>query len=274
MKLLPSKDLVCTPKGQVQLIAGARSVLDFNQELAENWSAQRQKLWHPANRDGALDEVRRLAGVARLVDLPKPDVRRVGKLQRKGYTIEKLILELAAGIWLPALYFQPAQATGERILYVHGQGKHTDAGPDGAIEQLVLQGHPVLTFDLRGSGETGPGARHYELFTAYLLGKSFVGMRTEDVLVAARYLSELDSGKSAPVRLVAVGDAGPPALHAVALEGHLFSRATLKNSLKSWLPIVRDPTPAGALLHAVNGALRSYDLEDLLVVMRDKVSLE
>src|SRR6185437_5612354 len=110
------------------------------------------------------------------------------------------------------------QEKGERVLYVHGLGKHVDAGPDGPIEQLVHKGCPVLAFDLRGSGETGPGpnkqwgGNYYDLFLAYLLGKSYVGMRAEDVLTAARLFAERGAKKAAPVRLIAVGDAGPAAL--------------------------------------------------------------
>jgi hypothetical protein len=270
IKALPLENLLCTPKGQAQLLEGARSVVDFNQELADHWAPRRKKLWEPDQRDKALAEVRRLAGIAPLADLPKPHARAVGKVERQGYAIEKWILEPGPGLWLPALHFKPMQAKGERILYVHGLGKHSDAGRGGPIEQLVLKGHPVLALDLRGCGETGPaptqrwGGSFPDIFLAYLLGKSFVGMRAEDVLLAARWFAEADTKEPAPIRLIAVGDAGPPALHAAALEKQLFAHVTLRDSLTTWLPTVRDPTPSGQLVHTVHGALRAYDLGDLL----------
>jgi cephalosporin-C deacetylase-like acetyl esterase len=269
LKMLPAADLLCTPRGEVMLLEGARSVVDFNSDLAEQWAAQRKKLWEPDQRSKALAEVRKLAGIAPLKELSRPNVRAVGKVEHPGYTIEKWIIEPGPGLWLPALYFTPKKVTGERVLYVHGQGKLVDAGRDGPIERLALQGHPVLTFDLRGTGETGPapnkqwGGSYSDLFMAYLLGKSFVGMRAEDVLVTARLLAELDTKQPVPVRLIALGDAGPPALHAAALEKQLFSHVVLRGAPTSWLATVRDPTPPGQLVHAVHGALRAYDLTDL-----------
>ncbi len=104
-----------------------------------------------------------------------------------------------------------------------------------------------------------------EYFIAYMLGKSFLGMRTEDVLVTARYLSEGSaSGAPSPLRVVAVGEVGPAALHAVALEPSLFSALTLRRSLVSWSDVVRTPVTKGALVNLVHGALRTYDLPDLI----------
>ena len=231
----------------------------------------RQELWRLENRVKALAEVRRIAGIRALADLPKPSARRVGKIERPGYTIEKIMLDSEPGIWLPALYFQPAKATAPRILYVHGNGKATDAKPGGPIEKLVLQGHPVLAPDIRSCGEIGPqpakewGGSFYEIFMAYKLGKSFVGMRAEDILVCARFLSEAEDTKApAPVHLIAVAEAGPAALHAVTVEKQLFAHLTLRDSMTTWVPTVRDPTLPGQLVQAVHGALQAYDLADLL----------
>jgi hypothetical protein len=270
LKPHPVAELRCSPKGQVQLLPGARTVMDFNMDLVTQYAPARKELWRPENRAKALAEVRRIAGIAPLARLPKPSARRVGKIERSGYTIEKIILDTEPGIWLPVLYFQPAKATAPRILYVHGNGKAMDAKPGGPIEKLVLQGHPVLAADIRSCGEIGPqpakewGGSFYEIFMAYKLGKSFVGMRAEDILVCARFLSEADTKTPAPVHLIAVAEAGPPALHAAAVEKHLFAHVTLRDSMTSWVPTVRDPTLPGQLVQTVHGALQAYDLADLL----------
>ena len=203
--------------------------------------------------------------------MPKPDARRFGKIESPRLTIEKIMSASEPGIWLPVLYFQPAKATAPRILYVHGNGKATDARLGGPIEKLVLQGHPVLAPDIRSCGEIGPqpakewGGSFYEIFMAYKLGKSFVGMRAEDILVCARFLSEAEDTKApAPVHLIAVAEAGPAALHAAAVEKQLFAHLTLAHSMTTWVPTVRDPTLPGQLVQTVHGALQAYDLADLL----------
>jgi hypothetical protein len=244
--------------------------MDFNMDLVDKYAPARQELWRPENRSKALAEVRRIAGIRALTDLHQPSARRVGKIERPGYTIEKIILDSEPGIWLPGLYFQPAKATAPRILYVHGHGKATDARPGGPIEKLVLEGHPVLAPDIRSCGEIGPqpgkewGGSFYEIFMAYKLAKSFIGMRAEDILVCARFLSEADAKAPAPVHLIAVADAGPAALHATTLEKQLFAHLTLRDSMTSWVPTVRDPTLPGQLVQTVHGALQAYDLGDLL----------
>src|SRR5262249_24022879 len=140
LKPHPVAELRCSPKGQVQLLPGARTVMDFNMDLVEKYAPQRQELWRPENRAKVLAEVRQIAGIATLANLPRPSARRVGQIERPGYTIARIILASEPGIWLPALYFQPAKATAGRILYVHGSGKSADASPGGPIEKLVLQG--------------------------------------------------------------------------------------------------------------------------------------
>jgi hypothetical protein len=244
--------------------------MDFNMDLVEKYVSARQELWRPENRAKALAEVRRIAGIRALASLPRPDARRVGKIERPDYTIEKIIFDSEPGIWLPALYFEPEKASASRILYVHGDGKSTDAGPGGPIEKLVLQGHPVLAPDIRSTGEIGPqpakewGGSFYEIFMAYKLGKSMVGMRAEDILVCARFLSEAEAKVPAPVDLIAVAGAGPAALHAAAVEKQLFARLSLRDSLTTWVPTVRDPALPGQLVQTVHGALQAYDLADLL----------
>jgi len=279
---LPADKLQCMPRGQVMLIDGARSVVDLNVELNRKLAGQRAEAWKPANREKTLAEVRRLAGIRGLADLPKPEVSAVGNFERDGYRAEKLDLRPEPGIHLPALLFRPAGAAKRRCLYLNGEGKHVDAQPGGPIEGLVRAGHLVLVVDLRGTGETGPGGggmwggNWNDVFTVYLLGKSFVGMRAEDVLGAARYLAGLEGGdRASGIDIVAIGVAGPPALHAAALEPQLFGNLELKQSLASWSAVVANPGVGGQLGNVIHGALRVYDLPDLVGLLpAEKVKIE
>jgi hypothetical protein len=264
-------ELLCTPEGQVLLMDDARSVADLNIEFDKRLETQRIESWIPANREKTLEEVRRLAGVHALADLPRPAVRNAGTIKRGGYSIEKIVLQPEPDIWLPTLLFNPAKPSGKRVLYLNGKGMHLDEQPDGPIEKLVQQGIVVLAIDLRGTGETGGsnenmwGGNWNDIFLAYLLGKSMVGMRTEDVLVAARFLSEWKQRDNAdPIQLVAEGIAIPPAFHAAALENSLFTSLKLSGACPTWKDIVVDPANTGRLADTIHGALRVYDLPDLV----------
>lgn len=278
----PVADYRCTPRGQIMFLEGARSVVDLNVERNAQLEPQRQKRWQASDRSAGLAEVRSIAGIRPLAELAAPKHTVVGALDRKDYRLDKIVLDAEPGIRMPALLFRPAKASGRRYLYLHGEGKQVDAQPGGPIENLVRAGHLVLTVDVRGVGELGPtgdglwGGNWYDFFTSYLLGKSMVGMRAEDILRCTRFLATWENqGPPARIDLLAIGVVGPPALHAAALEQHLYQSVKLIRSLSSWSDVVRHPDAPGQLINTVHGALRAYDLPDLMAVLpRDMISVE
>ena len=274
--VLNDEQLRCTPEGQVLRLPGARSLVALNREWEARLSAPRRKLWQDPR--AALAEVRRITGIRATTDLPEAEVTLAGKSERAGCTVEKVILKPEAGIWLPALRFEPTQSkrSGGPVLYLHNGGKQVDAAPGGPIERLALTGRTVLAVDLRGFGETihpeGKGdvgallgANSTEATLAYLLGKSLVAMRAEDILACTRYLLKTGVGASQPepVLVIAIGETGVPALHAVALEPQWFSSLKLEHSLDSWVGVVNTAASLKQKSSVVFGALRSYDLPDL-----------
>jgi hypothetical protein len=109
-------------------------------------------------------------------------------------------------------------------------------------------------------------------YYAYLLGRSYVGMRAEDILVCARYAAKHAPGGEAPqVSLSAVGNVGIPALHAVALEPDLFRDGLVSHSLISWSNVIHNRMNKELETCMVHGALEVYDLPNLEEVLSDKV---
>lgn len=266
----------CSPDGQVQLIPGAVSVFQLNREREMELAVLRRAYWQRTPGDEALEEVRRLAGIRRLDQLPLLTADDAGTLPRPGYTIHKQVLHPEPGIRLPALRFVPDAGGRDVVLYLHGEGKQVDSGPDGPIERLVRDGREVLAVDLRGVGETQPakgkwgygplfGADWEEFYMAYMLGRSYLGMRAEEILAIARHLASVpESDAARKVHLVGIGEAGPAALHAAALEPALFTSLELRRSLVSWSNVIRTEAPVNQLVNTVHAALRKYDLPDLL----------
>jgi hypothetical protein len=257
-------------------LPGALSVMDLNAARMEELAGKRRQLWEGSDHKQALSEVRRLAGIRPLAELAKPQAVAQGSVERDGCRIERLLLKIDPMIELPALLFHPAKASGPKVLYLHGEGKHADAASGGPIAKLVAAGSTVLALDLRGTGEIGGGAtgiwggQWEDIFLSYLLGRTMLGMRAEDTLIAARYLAGLPGERNAKsVSLIAQGQAGPPALHAATLELQLFERVTLVDSLSSWQDVTRQSVPRGQLVNVVHGALEKYDLSDLAAVLRN-----
>ena len=275
--VMTDAQLQCTPEGRVSDLPGARSLFDLNREWDQRLAGERRRLWQ--NPAAALAEVRRVSGIRPLADLPQPKVESGRILSRDGYSIQQLVIEPEPGIRLPALKFIPAggAAAAEPVLYLHGDGKQADASAGGPIEKLVLSGRTVLAVDVRGIGETAPapgrdgyrklsGGNSADVSLAGLLAKSFVAMRAEDILVCARYLAGTSAGLNAPARVavVANGETGVAALHAAALEPQLLASLRLERSLTSWSEVVRTPLAKNQNVNTVFGALRAYDLPDLV----------
>jgi cephalosporin-C deacetylase-like acetyl esterase len=278
--VLTDKELQCTPEGQVMRLPGARSVYDLNLDLEKQLAEARKRFWKENSRQAALDEVRRITGIpSTYLAATGGKAEKTGSIERQGYRVDKLVLQPEPGIALPALLFVPHKATGPAVLYVNAAGKEADAGPGGSIEKVVEQGQAVLAVDLRGLGETQAagkdgiakylGPEWTDAFLAYMLDTSYLAMRIRDILFCAEFL-----GKGREVHLVSVGHTGPAALHAAALEPDRFASVTLKNSLRSWSDVVRTPQAKNQWINVVHGALRVYDLPDLLATLpKEKVKV-
>jgi len=286
IELLTDEEAQCTPEGQVLLLPGARSAYDLNEDYENELAKRRAVLWMKEDRTARLDAVRRVAGIRKLDQLPPPEVVRGETSQRTGYRVVKLELRPEEGIVLPATLYAPENNPGGRVVvYVHELGEAGDAAPGGPIEKLVLGGARVLAVELRGTGRSQRtlsrnfreriGLDWQDVSAAYALGRSYVGMRAEDILVAARYAAKhLDGGPAETVDLAAVGHVGVPALHAAALEPALFGSVKLTRTLVSWSNAIHCQMTWGQYVNAVHGALREYDLPNLAGVLGAKLIVE
>ena len=289
------KDLQCTTEGQVLLLPGEKSVFQLNAEIERDLCKKRTATWKSLTAGERRQLVQKTIAGMPPVDVStkgsdqKLSSRSVGVLQRDGYSIEKLVLSPEPGIQLPALAFVPEKPCGQSCLYLHGESMKADAATGGSIEALVKQGQIVLAAELRGIGETEPGhdKRDYgrgrfgrdvqETFLAYLIGRSYVGMRTDDVRSWARFLAVYgtNGGRPNTLHLIAIGEAAIPALHAAALDPELFASVRLINMIPSWAEVVRTPENLNQAANVVHGALKHYDLPDLFELAgAEKVRIE
>jgi dienelactone hydrolase len=266
-----AEQLQCSPKGQVMLLPSERSVFQINAETAAKLKSARESGLGPKT-------VREAVGASESV--AEPDVQVIGKMECEGFSIEKMALRLEKAFQVPALLFVPTKPSGKGILYLHGSSMQANAG---AIEELVKAGNIVLAAELRGIGETETGFRrksfgaglfgrdNLEILTAYLMGKSFVGMRTDDVRSWARVLKT----RSSDVSVIAIGEAAIPVLHAAALQRDAFQTITLRQMIPSWESLVGEEGTFDQTVNMVHGVLRHYDLPDLIqMVGKQRVRIE
>lgn len=281
------EQLRCTPEGLTLLMKGERSVFEINSELELGLRKKRRQIWDKLNVSGRRGLIRETIG---LVKSKRMSSRLVGKVERKAYRIDKFIISPEAGIELSMLVFVPPNPTGQAVIYLHGTSMRTDAAVGGEIEKLMEEGkRMVFAAELRGIGETETGhdKQDYgrgrfgrdvqEIFLAYLIGRSYVGMRTGDVQVLAKFVRTYleTNNQSGNIHLVSQGEAAIPALHAAALSSEDFESVTLKNMIASWAEIVSNPENLNQASSVVHGALKHYDLPDLVdMVGKEKVNIK
>src|SRR5262249_17932384 len=105
---------------------------------------------------------------------------------------------------------------------------------------------------------------HYEsAMTAILIGRPLVGMRAEDISGAVSVLAARPNIDASRIRVHAIGAASVPALYATALDTRIVS-AELEGMLASYEPAIRRRIHRRVFEHITVGALRRYDLPDLI----------
>jgi cephalosporin-C deacetylase-like acetyl esterase len=151
--------------------------------------------------------------------------RTVGKLDRQGYVIEKVIFESQPRYYCTTNFYVPKRAAFPRpgILLTSGHYPLGKADPDNheACLGLVLKGYVALALDPTGQGERSEyfdprsgeplvplcvAQHHYLSRPSWLVGRTLVGYRVFDAIRAVDYLvsrSEVD-----PARIGVMGNSG------------------------------------------------------------------
>ncbi len=273
LKPLPEEQLNATPTGRVLDLKGARTIFELNIERNKSFAARRAENAKPENRQRLLTRVRELIDAKKLADLPEPNVRRSG---------DGFIIESESGIQLPANLTGDASSK-QLAIFLHGNGKRAaiESGEAGRVSrQMKAQ---LLAVDLRGLGETKKAGRPggfdeqfgpdwKDTTTASLLGKTYVGMRTEDIWQIVRAWRKKTGTKNLRPHLIATGEAAIPALHAAALEPDMFGEVHISGSIKSWSQVVETPVVSNQQANLVFGALREYDLPMLRELLGEQLT--
>ena len=270
-------DLQCTPMGQVLALEGARSLFDLYRERADELRRIRGERANDLSEEERRALIRETLGID-LVALAEIEERSVSR-ERSGSGSDfretsETVFVSEPGITIP-------------VVRSHSQA-HDQEWPGLAPVHLVcleeswkplqIPSNPVIPRDwwkgkgelvivnLRDSGFSRTrNWRFYgaDAWIAYLLGDSYLAMRTRDLLSVARKLrAEGELGR--PIHVHAGGEMVPVALHAAALEPDLFASVTLRGGLRRWDELIESRDPVPHLHDVVHGALRHYDLPDLV----------
>jgi len=248
-----------TPNGKVAELQGFHSIYEL---LKDDLKKAREG--RASSRPQA-ETVRRLAGIRPLGDIKAAAVE-ISRQEADGLTVVKTAFQFDGGLLVPTVTFVPNGAAQGPVLLAGDAGR---GAFQGRVEELLAQGTPVMVADLVGAGEIGEvkhrfyGAKNADEEIAvlyYMLGKSLVGVRAEELLALARHL-KVTFG-NAPV-IEASGRMAIPAAHARAVAGNFVAAVKIADAPASWTEVVTESLPY-PYANAVNGALLRYDWPDLL----------
>lgn len=274
---LNQENLRVTPKGDV-LAAGATPIYELIDQRAAQLEGQRRPL--------AGDELRR--AVRRLLGLPKapsgpPHFRVPRPVGVNGQTCARYAIETERDI-RAVLYKRLVQREWGHTLdvetEVHLLLPHLAAEEDLAQDALATGfTGPLYALDVRGLGESQPephgGGGFFQPYGmdymfhghALLFGQSYLGRRVFD---ACRTLDLLKAEGAKTVHLYGRGQGAILALF-VALLRDEVATVTLKNGPVSYREWTQAPLVAWPAANFLLGALRLFDLPDLVRELGDRV---
>jgi hypothetical protein len=230
------------------------------------FSAERKK-FAVLSPEAARKMVREVSTIRSSANLPKLEHHVVESVQENGLKMIRGFFRSKDSYPLASVAYLPANPRKHPVLLLHGEG--VKQGHEKALE-LSKAGHVVVSVEISCTGETR-GSKFSEQFgswktfyMSYLLGRSLVALRAEDLLKLA---ISLDGAgivrKGTKMNLMAIGDAAVPALHAVALEPDLFAQLELSHRRSSWTAMLKESQPKRCFEDIIHGALKVYDLPKL-----------
>ena len=206
-----------------------------------------------------------------------------GRYQREGYSVGKYAIRGEGDYAVPFLLFVPNdnQSKHPALVYLHPQGKATEARPGGEIEKLVQKGYIVAATDVLGIGETKNTAARglTDGYTAVLIGRSVVGIQAGDVVRVVSYLKGRRDIDAAKVGAVAIDEMCLPLVHAAAFEPSISCIALIGSpisyrsiAMNKFYRIGLTKREGQSKEHpyevdfswGIAGVLTAYDLPDLL----------
>jgi len=273
LPLLSPEDLKVTSSGYVTISFNGQTLFSINRDSAiieeKNLNKKRRNLKKFIPE--AVNSAKNISGFKEPKE--KPYSVYMGKFIQKGYFVEKYFIKGEGDYVLPYVVFRPKSSTGKYLLYLNPKGKADSVYINNEIFKYLEAGITVLSPDLLGYGEIGPGSfkgdayidgvSHNFLYASILIGRSLTGILASDVISLAEVIKEKDS--QAEITGLAKQGLSPVLLHAAAFS-KIINGVILCQPYSSFESIVKNRFYKSRFIrNTVPGALTAYDLPDLAV---------
>ncbi len=267
-KLDPPDQLLCTPTGQVADSLGGETVFTLNKARAAEIL--------PPHGPVTTSDIRALTAIAINPGGSARSLTVHRSYSRAGYKLETVSYQSEPGIQIAGLLLTPDRAGRHpAALVVDSRPKEILARAGGDLEDLVQSGYLVLAIQPRGVPEAGPSQRgnilgdYRDAARAYVVGKTLIGMRAEDVIRAVDCLAARPDVDPAAITAIGQGPMGVSVLHAAVLDTRI-GRVVLQQALLSYRLALDHPINRELYDVLVPGVLKKYDLPELVAAIKPR----
>ncbi len=274
----PDEKLWATKTGQVLTgIKNSRSVIDINIQQAKDFENQRKLFWKNNPEKLCVEKVKELINYDERNENKDIKFDDLGEILYKGIKLKKLNLLSRDGFPLPALMYVPENLKKPLpvTIYLNDKGKNNAFETETALSTLIQNERIVFAVDIRGFGETTVDLgemrkslhawndQHQISQTSLYLGYPLIGQRVQDVTDILDHLDTYSIIKKSDIELIGIGHCGPVALHAAVIDERITGLKII-NSIRSFMDIITEPNAKHQFKNVVPGAMKYYDLIDLV----------
>ncbi len=287
LEILTAQELLCTPSGYALKDLGGESGQTLNYREYRRLRPQRT-VPESLEQGRQMAEALRHAVFSRLGLRPPehteaPVARQTRTYTGDGFTGEMLALESTGEPPLPAVFLSPAESAPEApaIVHIAQWGKPVRGDRPSLALEICKGGCPVLSVDVRGTGETdGRDGRHKASAAGWdpdnfardshainvfgLTGRSLDALRALDVLRALAYAHGRAEGR--PLWLVGEELGGMWALLAAACDERVAGVITV-GTLLSYESLLQSPYHEVRGYFWNPGAVADFDLCELSALL-------
>jgi hypothetical protein len=274
------EECLASPTGQVLTsFENERSMFDIIEDCVVKSRSKRDLFAANNSQAKMLEKIKELIGY----DEPRKKIKakHTEVIQENGYQIEKLLLERDEenDFYLPALLFVNDKTRNESsaTIMISENGKNSIMKE--AIEK-VKEGQIVLLVDISNTGELEDKKQFSASLSEYFTpkfplheGKTLLGYRVEDIVIAARFLQEHKLVSKSKIELYSAGNTSYAALHAATISGY-FKQTTITGILDNWETVATESYSSREQLSRLDNlipdVLNYYDITDLKKICIDK----
>ena len=275
--LLTDEELNSVKSGKgIMSLPNARTSHDLTRDLAGDYAAPRRERWAAITAEEASQIVAKRAVIRTGEAAPSAKV-----VASEGADV---VFETDADIYLTAKTNFAADEKFDALTLVISDVGRTSEPTNALFAAAEKAGNAekIAAVELRGYGETQAKGRDYYRYSdfgtdgsdfclAYLLGKSYVGLRVDDLLAVAKHYRETTGAK---IALKAEGLAGTVALCAAVVEPEAFASVELVGELPTWTAQIDAAPTKIVMTNTIFGVLKDFDIDDLRSYLEKRGTLK